>query len=88
MTDDEIIPFVLDGIRYVSVSQYMYIQKALLCDNTQIYSILMNTSNPKLINELGAQLPNTIDWSIYASIFYKKAKMTRMIQNPDLYSCY
>lgn len=87
-SDDEITPFVLDGMRYMSISQYMYIQKALLCDNRRIYTLLMNASDPNTIQDLGNSIENTLDWSVYARTFYRKAKLVKMIQHPELYPCY
>ena len=50
--------FTLDGISYSSSEHYMMIQKAALFDDLATVDLMLSTTNPKEVKDLGRQVKN------------------------------
>lgn len=78
--------FVIDGVTYTSVEQYMmYIKANTFCD-LKVANKIMSTSDVKVIKSLGRSVSNYND-AIWSDIRYKvvyDALLAKFSQNDDL----
>lgn len=79
-------PFVLDGVQYNCVEQYMMAEKARLFGDTQTLSRIMATSDPRDQKRYGRQVVgfDSDKWSEVCYNVVLKATIEKYRQNPDL----
>jgi len=79
-------PFVIDGVQYPHVEQYMMSQKAKLFHDEVRYAAILRTENPNDCKKLGKQVtpfdPKTWDGAKYEIV--KAGNRAKFEQNPDL----
>ena len=79
-------PFVIDGIQYPHVEQYMMSQKARLFHDDVRYAAILRTENPNDCKKLGKQVtpfdPKIWDGAKYEIV--KAGNRAKFEQNPDL----
>ena len=79
-------PFVIDGVQYPHVEQYMMSQKAKLFHDEVRYAAILRTENPNDCKKLGKQVtpfdPKTWDGAKYEIV--KTGNRAKFEQNPDL----
>lgn len=77
---------VVDGIKYNCCEQYMMHQKALLFNDFQTASDILNESDPSEQKKLGRKVINfdPVKWNLVAKDFVTKGNMAKFTQNPDL----
>ncbi len=78
--------FVVDGIKYSSMEQYMMHKKALLFEDTEIASQILRTSNPGEIKNLGRCVSNYNNsvWNGVRQLIVYKGLLEKFRQNDDL----
>lgn len=79
-------PFVIDGVQYPHVEQYMMSQKARLFHDEVRYAAILRTENPNDCKKLGKQVtpfdPKIWDGAKYEIV--KAGNRAKFEQNPDL----
>lgn len=79
-------PFVIDGVQYPHVEQYMMSQKARLFHDDVRYAAILRTENPNDCKKLGKQVtpfdPKIWDGAKYEIV--KAGNRAKFEQNPDL----
>ena len=78
--------FILDGIKYDSIEQYMMYQKAKTFGDDEIAEKVLATKNFREIKNLGRQVKNYNDivWNGLRQIIVYDGIMAKFGQNPDL----
>ncbi|MGN0609820.1 MAG: NADAR family protein [Oscillospiraceae bacterium] len=78
--------FIIDGIRFTSMEQYMMYQKAILFNDTEIASQIMETSNVGKIKSLGRSVRNYNEsrWNGMRQIIVYKGLLEKFRQNEEL----
>lgn len=79
-------PFVVDGINYSCMEQYMMVEKARLFNNLAIEKRIMAATSPKEIKALGRKVTD-FDEEIWNAVKYTivvKGNYHKFSQNPDL----
>lgn len=81
-----IAPFVVDGVRYNCVEQYMMAEKARTFDDKRTEKAIMDTPWPKSQKELGRQVTgyNEVVWAEKRAGVVLKATMAKFLQHEDL----
>lgn len=78
--------FILDGMRFNSVEQYMMYNKAITFGDTETAQKILNTNNFKLMKQLGREVHNYND-RVWSSIRYDVVKagvLAKFSQNAGL----
>lgn len=78
--------FILDGMRFNSVEQYMMYNKAITFGDTETAQKIINTNNFKLMKQLGREVHNYND-RVWSSIRYDVVKagvLAKFSQNAGL----
>ena len=79
-------PFVIEGVRYNCVEQYMMAKKAILFGEVTIYQQIMQTEDPGKCKDLGKLVrgfdPATWDSCKYEIVY--NGNYAKFTQNPDL----
>lgn len=78
--------FILDGMRFNSVEQYMMYNKAITFGDTETAQKILNTNNFKLMRQLGREVHNYND-RVWSSIRYDVVKagvLAKFSQNAGL----
>lgn len=78
--------FVVDGIQYSSMEQYMMHQKALLFHDREVAHQILSTSDVARIKALGRAVRNYNDtvWSGLRQLIVYKGLLAKFSQNPGL----
>ena len=78
--------FVVDGNTYCCTEQYMHEQKAILFEDYDVASKIMQTKNPITMKRLGRRVSNFKQsvWEEEAKKIVKRANMAKYSQNPAL----
>ena len=79
-------PFILDGISYSSVEQYMMYQKAVTFGDTDIANAVLATDDPGKIKALGRSVQNYSDtiWNGVRQIVVYRGLLEKFRQNENL----
>ena len=79
-------PFIVDGIRFSSMEQYMMYKKAVLFEDKDIAEQIMKTDDVALIKEFGRKVSNYNDsvWNGIRQIIIYKGLLEKFRQNDDL----
>lgn len=78
--------FMVDGIEYNCVEQFMMAQKALFFDDYEKFKAIMNTKDPKAQKNFG-RLVNNYDDAIWSEVRYSivlRGNMAKFTQNDEL----
>lgn len=78
--------FIVDGIEYSSMEQYMMHQKALIFNDNNTAEQIMNTTNVKDIKALGRSIVNYNDtiWNGVRQVIVYKGLLEKFRQNSKL----
>ncbi len=78
--------FIIDGVEYTSMEQYMMHKKALLFNDTEIAAHIMKTSNTGKIKALGRSVKNynESEWNGLRQIIVYKGLLEKFQQNEQL----
>lgn len=78
--------FVVDGIQYSSMEQYMMRQKALVFQDREVARQILNTSDVARIKALGRAVRNYNDivWAGLRQLVVYKGLLAKFSQNPGL----
>lgn len=79
-------PFVIDGVQYPHVEQYMMSQKARLFQDDVRYAAILRTENPNDCKKLGKQVTpfDPKAWDAVKYEIVKAGNRAKFEQNPDL----
>jgi ribA/ribD-fused uncharacterized protein len=79
--------FEIDNKKYVNCEQYMMEQKAILFEDHENAKLIMETSDPKTIKELGRKVRNfdANKWNEVADEIVFKANYAKFTQNSNLF---
>ena len=82
----EISPFVVDGVRYVCAEQYMMARKAIMFGDTETQQKIMATDDPYEHQKLGRIVSNYDNkrWDAVARMIVYTGNVEKFRQNPDL----
>lgn len=78
--------FSVEGIKFTSMEQYMMYKKAVLFDDSDIASKILNTDDVVLIKEFGRKVSNYNDsvWNGMRQVIIYKGLIEKFMQNEDL----
>lgn len=78
--------FVVQGITYHCAEQYMMAQKALLFNDQETYTKIMNEKSPRLIKDYGRQVKSfdEVIWEKHRFTIVLTASIAKFKQNKDL----
>lgn len=78
--------FSVDGIIFSSMEQYMMYKKAVLFDDTDMASKILNTDDVDIIKEFGRKVSNYNDtvWNGMRQVIIYKGLLEKFRQNEDL----
>lgn len=78
--------FVVDGVKYCCMEQYMMAAKAKLFEDEETLHKIMNSTNPKNIKALGRNIANFDDtkWSAIMDDVVVAGNISKFSQNPLL----
>lgn len=78
--------FSVEGIKFSSMEQYMMYKKAVLFDDSDIASEILNTDDVVLIKEFGRKVSNYNDsvWNGMRQVIIYKGLIEKFMQNEDL----
>lgn len=78
--------FSVEGIKFTSMEQYMMYKKAVLFDDSDIASEILNTDDVVLIKEFGRKVSNYNDsvWNGMRQVIIYKGLIEKFMQNEDL----
>lgn len=78
--------FSVEGIKFTSMEQYMMYKKAVLFDDSDIASEILNTDDVVLIKEFGRKVSNYNDtvWNGMRQVIIYKGLLEKFRQNEDL----
>ena len=78
--------FSVEGIKFTSMEQYMMYKKAVLFDDSDIASEILNTDDVVLIKEFGRMVSNYNDsvWNGMRQVIIYKGLIEKFMQNEDL----
>lgn len=81
-----LVDFIIDGVTYTSVEQYMMYIKAMTFNDLDIANKIMSTSDVKVIKSLGRSVFNYNDtiWSDIRTRVVYDALLAKFSQNDDL----
>jgi ribA/ribD-fused uncharacterized protein len=79
-------PFVLDGVKYTCVEQYMMSEKAHLFGDEEVFAKIMATGDPREQKALGRAVKgfDKEKWEQVAQDIVYKACYAKFTQNPEL----
>lgn len=79
-------PFVIDNMRYNTTEHWMMAQKALLFEDTEIYSKIMTVKSPAEAKVLGRQVRNFDDiiWNSKRFDIVVQGSLQKFLQHKDL----
>lgn len=78
--------FIIDGIKFTSIEQYMMYKKAILFNDTEIASQIMKTSNVGKIKSLGRSVRNYCEsqWNGMRQIIVYNGLLEKFKQSEEL----
>ncbi len=78
--------FSVEGIKFSSMEQYMMYEKAVLFEDKDIASEILNTDDVVLIKEFGRKVSNYNDsvWNGMRQVIIYKGLVEKFMQNDDL----
>lgn len=78
--------FIVDGITYCCMEQYMMAMKAICFDDYDIFRKIMNSANPKDIKALGRRVHNfnSVTWDRVKQDIIRTGNFEKFTQNLDL----
>ena len=78
--------FSVEGIKFSSMEQYMMYEKAVLFEDKDIASEILNTDDVVLIKEFGRKVSNYNDsvWNGMRQVIIYKGLIEKFMQNDDL----
>jgi len=81
------VEFTVDGVKYISVRQYIENQKALKFGDEENAMKIMRTQNPKKLKKIGKKVRgfNELTWSKYLDYYLEKCNFAKFSQNTELH---
>ena len=78
--------FIIDNVTYHTTEQYMMVQKALLFNDTEIHTKLLEAIHPKQFKELGRKIRNFNEdiWVAHRYNIVLTGNIAKFSQNQDL----
>lgn len=79
-------PFSYNNITFNCCEQFMMYYKAILFNDTNIAKLILNTSNPRTIKDLGRKVKdfNQVEWDKVKENIVMNANMAKFSQNQQL----